>query len=489
MKYIGALDLGTTSIRFIIFDKDNKIISVSQKEHSQIYPKAGYVEQNPMELLQNTKFVITDAIKRANITHSEIATIGITNQRETSVVWNKNTGKPYYNAIVWQDTRTDYICKRYVKYQNKIKEITGLPLATYFSATKLVWLFENIPSLKEDAKNNTVAFGTVDSWIIWNLNNKLHITDVTNASRTMLMNLKTLDWDDELLQLFKIPENILPQIKSSSEYYGDIFIENKPLPVSGILGDQQAALFGHRCLNVGDAKNTYGTGCFLLMNIGDKIIHSQKGLLTTVAYKIGNQKAIYALEGSVAVAGSLVKWFQNNLGLIESAKQLNDFANKVQDNGGVYIVPAFSGLFAPYWDDTARGIIAGLTHHSNKYHLSRAILEAVAYQTKDVFIAMEKDSGIKLKKLKTDGGMTKSKFLMQFQSDILNIPIYKTKISEITALGAAFAAGLAIGFWKNQSEIKEIETEKFVPKMNDKIRKTLYKNWKKAIKKSKGWIK
>ncbi len=488
MKYIGSLDLGTTSVRFILFNKSGQIVTTAQKSHKQIYPKKGWVEQNPIEILKNTKAVFKEALEKSQVKETEITAIGITNQRETTVVWNKQSGLPYYNAIVWQDTRTKEVCDSIKKYESIIKEKTGLPIATYFSATKMKWLFDNIDKIKKDAERGLVAFGTIDSWIIWNLSEKLHITDVTNASRTMLMNIKSLQWDEELLAIFGLEKSILPKIKSSSEIYGYIKPNTHSIPLSGILGDQQAALFGHRCFDKGDAKNTYGTGCFLLLNTGKELVYSENGLITTPAYQMKGEKPVYALEGSVAVAGSLIEWYKNNLGMISSPKQISEFASEVKDNGGVYFVPAFSGLFAPYWDNTARGMIVGITHYTNKYHLSRAILEAIAYQTKDLFSAMEKDTGIKLNQIRTDGGLTKSDFLMQFQADILNIPVKRSKITEITALGAAFAAGLATGFWKDKNDLPKIKTEEFLPQMKEEIRKRLYKEWKKAIEKSKGWL-
>ena len=487
-KYIGALDLGTTSIRFIVFNKEAEIVASNRMEHKQIFPKQGWVEHDPNEILDNTIKVIGNTLNSSGIKTSEIAAIGITNQRETAVVWNKNTGNVYYNAIVWQDTRTAEICKNLASHEAIIKEKTGLPVATYFSASKIKWLLENVKGLREDAETGTALFGTIDSWIIWNLTKGLHITDVTNASRTQLMNLETLQWDDELLQLFNIPQKMLPKILSSSEVYGTAKLFDD-IPIAGILGDQQAALFGQTCFQKGDAKNTYGTGCFLLMNTGNDITHSQNGLLTTVAFQLMDQAPVYALEGSVAMAGSLVQWIRDNLGLIVESHEINEMAEQADDNGGVYFVPAFSGLFAPYWNSRARGTIVGLTHFADKNHIARAVLEASAFQTKDVFEAMQKDSGINLTKLKVDGGMTASKLLMQFQADILNIDVVLPKIAETTALGAAFAAGLATGFWTNFEELNQVvQTKKtWIPKMEENTRNKLYKNWQKAVGRSLDW--
>jgi len=492
-KYIGAIDQGTTSTRFILFDHKSNIIASHQIEHKQIFPKAGWVEHDPIEIWNNTKKVINTTIKKANISEEQIAAIGITNQRETTVIWNKNTGKPYYNAIVWQDTRTDKICNSLKSSEQLFNNKSGLPIAIYFSGPKIKWLLDNIKGLRTAANNGEALFGNMDSWIGWNLTRGNHITDVTNASRTMLMNLKTLEWDGELLNILDIPKRMLPKICSSSKIYGNIkldFLKNT-IPISGILGDQQAALFGQTCFNTGDVKNTYGTGCFILLNTGDEIIHSKNGLLTTVAYKIGNQKPIYALEGSVAIAGSLIQWVRDNLGLIVESSQINNLAKMVNDNGGVYFVPAFSGLFAPYWNSGARGTIIGLTHFVNKSHIARAVLESTAFQTRDVFEAMEKDSKLNINEIKVDGGMTASELLMQFQADILAASVILPKISETTALGAAYAAGLAVGFWENTDEIKNNWKEKntWQPKMDKSVRQKLYNKWQKAVKRSLDWEK
>jgi len=500
-KYVGAIDQGTTSTRFILFDHTSKIIASQQLEHKQFYPKPGWVEHDPLEIWENTKKVISTTLKKTNIAAEEIAALGITNQRETTVLWNPKTGIPYHNAIVWQDTRTDAICTELAaKYGNDFfRHKTGLPSATYFSAHKIKWLLENIPDLKEAAKKGELLFGTIDSWLIWNLtggqNGGTHITDVTNASRTMLMNLETLNWDPELLKIMGIPKNILPQIRSSSDskIYG--FTKEKgpfvgKIPVCGCLGDQQAALFGQICIRKGEAKNTYGTGCFLLLNTGQEIVLSRHGLLTTVACKIDKEPAKYALEGSVAMAGSLVQWFRDNFGLISDLVEIETLASEVKDNGGLYFIPAFSGLFAPHWNSNARGIMIGLTHYINKGHIARAILEATAFQTREVFEAMQKDSGLHLKKLKVDGGMTANDLLMQFQSDILNVEVICPVIAETTALGVAYAAGLAVGFWK---DIGDLATnwqagKTWTPSMKEETRQTEYSKWKKAVARSKDWL-
>jgi len=488
-KYIGAIDQGTTSTRFFLLDHDCEVLASSQMEHKQYFIKPGWVEHDPNEIWENTKKVILDTIKKAGISTLNISAIGITNQRETTVLWNKDTGEPYYNAIVWQDTRTQDIIQNFHKYTEVISYKTGLPLATYFSASKIKWLFDYIPKLKKDAAKGKVLFGNIDAWILWKLTGE-HKTDVTNASRTMLMDLRKLEWDDELLKLFDIPKNILPEICSSSEVYGytnSVFPHS--IPVSGILGDQQAALFGQTCFTSGEAKNTYGTGCFLLLNTGEKIVHSQNGLLTTVAYKLGKEEVKYALEGSIAIAGSLVQWVRDNFGFISESAEINLLAEKVEDNGGVFFVPAFSGLFAPYWDNSARGAILGLTHYANKSHIARAVLESTAFQTNDVFTAMQKDAKVKLKNLKVDGGMTASEILLQFQADLLDVEVIRPEMTETTALGAAFAAGLSVGFWKNTAELMKYWkiNKTFKPKIDTFKREELNRNWQKAIEKSKDW--
>ena len=500
-KYVGAIDQGTTSTRFILFDHTGKIIASHQLEHKQFYPKPGWVEHDPLEIWENTKKVISNTLTKASIKAGEIAALGITNQRETTVLWNPKTGIPYYNAIVWQDTRTDAICRELAtKYGDDFfRHKTGLPPVTYFSAPKIKWLLDNVSGLKKAVQKGELLFGTIDSWLIWNLTGGqkggIHITDVTNASRTMLMNLETLNWNPELLKIMGIPQNILPQIRPSSDskIYG--FTKEKgpfadKIPVCGCLGDQQAALFGQNCTSKGEAKNTYGTGCFLLVNTGQKIVRSHHGLLTTVACKIGKETAKYALEGSVAMAGSLVQWFRYNFGLITELAEIETLASGVKDNGGLYFVPAFSGLFAPHWNNNARGVMIGLTHYINKKHIARAILEATAFQTREVFEAMQKDSGLQLKKLKVDGGMTTNNLLMQFQSDILNVEIIRPIITETTALGAAYAAGLAVEFWKDLDDLaKNWQADNiWTPSMKEKTRQAEYSKWKKAVERCKDWL-
>lgn len=490
-KYVAAIDQGTTSTRFIVFDHGGNVVSVDQKEHRQIYPKPGWVEHDPLEIWERTREVIEGALSKGNISASEIAAIGVTNQRETTVVWDASTGKPIYNAIVWQDTRTDAIISKFAKQggQNRFRRKTGLPLATYFSGPKIKWILENVKGAKAKAQKGQLLFGNMDTWIIWKLTGE-HITDVTNASRTMLMNLKTLDWDDAILKIMDIPRAMLPEIKSSSEIYGNIASGIlSGLPIAGDLGDQHAALFGQTCFKPGEAKNTYGTGCFMLLNTGEKPIQSKAGLLTTLGYKIGNKKPIYALEGSIAITGALIQWLRDNLGLIEKSADVESLAKTVDDNGGIYFVPAFSGLYAPYWKSDARGVIVGMTRYVTKGHVARAALEATAYQTREVLDAMEKDSGVKLRALKVDGGMVFNELLMQFQSDILNVPVVRPKVAETTALGAAYAAGLAVGFWKDADELKKNwgRDKEWSPKMDSKRRAGLYSGWKKAVKRTFDW--
>jgi len=496
-KYIAAVDQGTTSTRFVIFDKNSNVISSSQVEHDQIYPKPGWVEHDPEEIMVNIIKVMKAALDNGCVDPASIAAIGVTNQRETVVMWDRTTGKPLHNAIVWQDTRTDDLCKRIAKDSgiDRFREKTGLPVATYFSAPKMKWMIDNIESVRAAVAKGDALAGTIDSWIIWNftggVNGGVHITDVTNASRTLLMNLETLDWDPELLLEMEIPLSILPEIRSSSEIYGHIAgkFPCSGLPVSGVLGDQQAALFGQTCFSPGEAKNTYGTGCFLLMNTGDRIVRSKHGLLTTLAYKIGDADPVYALEGSIAMAGALVQWFRDNIGMIETASEIEALALSVEDNGGIYIVPAFSGLFAPRWRSDARGVIVGLTHYITKAHQARAILEASAYQTREIFDAMIVDSGIHLKRLKVDGGMVANKLLMQFQSDILGTEVVAPDMPEITVLGAAYAAGLSSGFWENIDGLRDNWKQGTVwkPSMDRSKVKSLYSGWMKAVERSYGW--
>lgn len=500
-QFIAAIDQGTTSTRCILFGKNGAIKAIAQKEHQQIYPQPGWVEHDPIEIWRNTQDVIRLAIEDSKISPSQIAGIGITNQRETTVLWNPKTGEPYANAIVWQDTRTKDICDQLsaTNGQDFFRERVGLPLATYFSAPKIQWLFNHLPALHNEAEHGNVLFGNIDTWLIWWLSGGpdggIHITDVTNASRTMLMNLKTLDWDDEILREFNIPRQILPAIvpSSPSEPFGFTLSTgpfNSSIPICGDVGDQQAALIGQTCFDIGEAKNTYGTGCFMLLNTGEKITHSKKGLLTTVAYQLGGQPATYALEGSVAVTGALVQWVRDNLGLISNSNEIETLARTVEDNGGVYFVPAFSGLFAPHWRSDARGVIVGLTRYVNKGHLARAVLEATAFQTKEILEAMYQDSAVALKSLKVDGGMVRNELLMQFQADILDVPVIRPVITETTALGAAFAAGLSIKYWTSLSELNRIwQVDKmWMPKMDKQLRDQQYQRWLKAIERSLNWV-
>ena len=500
-RLVAALDQGTTSTRCILFDQNGIPTASHQLEHQQIYPQPGWVEHDPLEIWARAQDVIKRALEAANAHAGDIAAVGITNQRETTVVWDKRTGKPYYAALVWQDTRTDKLCDRLAADggQDRFRMATGLPLATYFSGPKLMWLLENVSGLRQEAENGNALFGTIDTWLIWNLTGGLgggaHITDVTNASRTMLMNLETLTWDDEILRIMGIPQPMLPQIRPSSDPtpYG-MTLPDGPfsgsVPVTGDLGDQQAALVGQTCFNVGEAKNTYGTGCFMLLNTGESPIQSSSGLLTTVAYQIGDRKAHYALEGSIAIAGALVQWLRDNLGLIRESSDVEALAASVSDNGGVYFVPAFSGLFAPYWRSDARGVIAGLTRYAAKGHLARAALEATAFQTREVLDAMRKDSGVELTSLKVDGGMVRNNLLMQFQADILNVPVIRPVVTETTALGAAYAAGLAIGFWSDQDALRKnwgID-HTWTPHMAAEDRERTYHQWLKAVERTFDWV-
>jgi glycerol kinase len=496
-NYVGAIDQGTTSTRFIVFDKAGRIISAAQKEHEQIYPKPGWVEHDPDKIWCCTQEVIADAMRQRGLRPQDLAAIGITNQRETTILWNRKTGEPVYNAIVWQDTRVEDAVAEFSRDggQDRFREKTGLPLATYFSAPKIRWILNNVPGVRELAETGDLLFGNVDTYLVWKLTGGpeggIHVTDVTNASRTQLMNLKTLAWDKEILDAFGIPEKILPRIRSSSEVYGAAqFAAVKDVPIAGILGDQQAALVGQTCFNSGEAKNTYGTGCFLLMNTGEAPVHSRHGLLTTVAYKIADQPARYALEGSIAITGALVQWLRDNLGLIEKSSDIETLARTVEDNGGVYFVPAFSGLYAPYWKTTARGVIAGLTRYANKGHLARAVLEATAFQTREVVEAMEMDSKVPLDVLRTDGGMVDNDLLMQFQADILSRPVVRPAIKETTALGASHAAGLAVGFFKDIEELRKnwAVDRTWTPRMDKKTREASYRLWKRAVTRSFDWI-
>jgi glycerol kinase len=495
-KYIGAIDQGTTSTRFIVFDGAGKVVASAQKEHRQIYPQPGWVEHDADEIWRRTQEVIAQGVRQAGVKAADLAAVGITNQRETTVVWERKTGRPLCSAIVWQDMRVAADVARLAREigDDFFRSRTGLPLSTYFSALKLRWILEDITGLRAQALAGEILFGNIDTFLLWKLTGGpaggLHITDVTNASRTQLMNLATLNWDAELLEAFAVPEQVLPRIGSSSEVYGRIAAG--PLagvPIAGILGDQQAALVGQTCFKSGEAKNTYGTGCFLLMNTGEKPIASKHGLLTTVAYKLGNEPARFALEGSVAIAGALVQWLRDNLGLIKSSAEIESLAATAKDNGGVYFVPAFSGLYAPYWKENARGVIAGLTRYANKAHMARAVLEAVALQTREVVEAMEQDSGIALDLLRVDGGMVSNNLLMQFQADILDKPVVLPSIQETTCLGAAYAAGLAVGFFSNTEALcAHWSTAKtWTPAMDGARREQIYREWKKAVTRAFDW--
>ena len=497
-KYVLAVDQGTTSSRAIVFDHDGRVVSVGQKEHEQIYPHAGWVEHDPMEIWRNTREVIGEALGRADINRHVIAGVGITNQRETTIIWDKKTGEPVYNAIVWQDARTTKRCRQMIEDggREQFREITGEPISVYPSATKIEWILNNVEGAREKAEAGNLLFGTPDTWLVWKMTGGVdggkHVTDVTNASRTMLMNLKTLDWDDRMCDYFDIPKAMLPQIRSSSEVYGhgmktSLLIDT---PIAGILGDQQAATFGQACFSPGMAKNTYGTGCFTLINTGHEPTSSENGLITTVLYKIGEQKPVYALEGSIAVAGSLVQWLRDNLRMFDSAPEVEELAKTVSDNGGCYFVPAFSGLFAPYWRSDARGVIAGLTRYVNRGHIARAVLEATAYQTREVLEAMEADSGEKLKELRVDGGMTNDELLMQFQADQLGVDVVCPVVAETTALGAAYAAGIATGFWSGEQDVIDNwqEAKRWSPQGDEEENERLFRNWKKAVTKSFDWV-
>jgi glycerol kinase len=495
-NYVGALDQGTTSTRFMIFDHGGQVVGIHQKEHEQIYPKPGWVEHDPAEIWSRSQEVIRGGLDNAKIQASDLAAVGITNQRETAVVWDKNTGKAVYNAIVWQDTRTDTIINEFARDggQDRLRDKVGLPLATYFSGPKVKWILDNVEGARAKAEAGDLLFGNIDTWCIWNLtggpNGGVHVTDVSNASRTMLMHLETLDWDNDILSLMGIPRSMLPAIRPSSAVYGEGKGDLAGIPIAGDLGDQQAALFGQTCFSAGEAKNTYGTGCFMLLNTGTKVVPSKSGLLTTVGYKIGDQPAVYALEGSIAITGALVQWLRDNLGMITRSEEVEALAKTVDDNGGVYFVPAFSGLFAPYWKSEARGVIAGLTRYVNKGHIARAVLEATAWQTREVLDAMNKDSGVDLTALKVDGGMVFNDTLMQFQSDVLGVPVIRPKVAETTALGAAYAAGLAVGFWKAVDDLRAnwAKDKEWQPSMDDAEREKEYRFWKKAVTRTFDWV-
>lgn len=498
-QYIASIDQGTTSTRCMIFNHAGESIGIHQLEHDQIYPKPGWVEHDPLQIWERTQTVIGKALEDAGVTADDIAAVGITNQRETAVVWDKNTGKPYHNAIVWMDTRNSSVVAEMTNNggQDRYRAQTGLPLATYFSGLKVKWLLDNFPEIREAAENGDALFGNMDTWILWNLtggaDGGVHVTDVTNASRTMLMNLDSLSWNETIADEMGIPLSMLPEIRSSSEVYGQTKADGpfgREIPVAGILGDQQAATVGQACFSKGEAKNTYGTGCFMILNTGTEIEHSENGLLTTVCYKFGEQEAVYALEGSIAIAGALVQWLRDNLELIDSAPEVEALAKTVEDNGGIYFVPAFSGLYAPYWKDDARGVIVGMTRYVNKAHFARATLEATAFQTREVLDAMNADSGVELKALKVDGGMVHNELLMQFQADVLDVPVIRPKVSETTALGAAYAAGLAVGFWKNTDEMRQNwgKDKEWSPAADSDASTTLYAQWKKAVTRTFDWV-
>ncbi len=495
-KYVGAIDQGTTSTRFILFDRDGQIAALDQLEHEQINPRAGWVEHDAKEIWRRTREVIGGALAQSDAEAGDIEAIGITNQRESTVVWDRETGEPIHNAIVWQDTRTDQLVRELAGEQgvDRLRERVGLPLSTYFSGPKVTWLLEHVEGARERAENGELAFGTMDTWVLWNLtggkNGGVHVTDVTNASRTMLMDLDTLDWHEPSLQLMGIPRSLLPEIRSSSEVYGEAAgTAAGGRPIAGILGDQQAALFGQTCFGRGEAKNTYGTGSFLLLNTGQEIVRSDK-LLTTLGFKLGAGDPTYALEGSIAVTGALVQWLRDRLKLIDSAAQVEELARTVDDNGGVYFVPAFSGLFAPYWRDDARGVIVGLTAYANAGHIARAALEATAWQTREVIDEANKVAGVQFGELRVDGGMTANELLMQFQADVLGVPVVRPKVTETTALGAAFAAGLATGFWADQDELRErwCEDRRWEPQMGEEQREREYRQWKRAVTRSFDWV-
>ncbi|MQA08564.1 MAG: glycerol kinase GlpK [Pseudonocardiaceae bacterium] len=497
--YVAAIDQGTTSTRCMIFDHSGGVKAVDQMEHEQIFPKAGWVEHNPEEIWNNTREVCAGALAKADLTAGDIAAVGITNQRETTVVWDRTTGKPVYNAIVWQDTRTDRIATQLGELgggQERYRERTGLPLATYFSGPKIKWILDNVDGARERAEAGQLLFGNMDTWVLWNAtggtDGGVHVTDPTNASRTLLMDLDTLSWNEEICADMGIPPAMLPEIRSSSEEYGKVRARGAlaDVPIAGILGDQQAATFGQACLSVGEAKNTYGTGNFVLLNTGNSKVMSENGLLTTMCYKIGSQQAVYALEGAIAVTGSLVQWLRDNLGMITNAPEIEDLARGVDDNGGCYFVPAFSGLFAPHWRSDARGAIVGLTRYVNRGHLARAVLEATAFQTREVIDAMNADSGVPLKTLKVDGGMVGNELLMQFQADLLGVSVVRPRVPETTSLGAAYAAGLAVGFWQGEEDIRSnwVKDKQWDPQMDAESRDRQYRMWQKAVTRTFDWV-
>jgi glycerol kinase len=494
--YVAALDQGTTSTRFMIFDHRGQVVAIDQKEHEQIFPRPGWVEHDANEIWQRSQEVIQGALGNAGLSATDLAAVGITNQRETTVVWDKSTGQPIHNAIVWQDTRTDRICNELAADggQDRFRATTGLPIATYFSGPKIKWLLDNVEGARERAEAGDLVFGNIDSWCIWNLtggpDGGVHVTDVTNASRTMMMDLATLQWDDAILSILGVPRSMLPDIRSSSQVYDNATGVLAGIPVAGDLGDQQAALFGQTCFSVGEAKNTYGTGNFLLLNTGTKAVPSKSGLITGLGYKIGDQPAVYMLEGSIAITGALVQWLRDNLHLISSSAEVETLARTVDDNGGVFFVPAFSGLFAPYWRSDARGVIAGLTRYVNSGHIARATLEATAWQSKEVVDAMNADSGVELTSLKVDGGMVVNDLLMQFQADVLGVPVIRPTVAETTALGAAYAAGLAVGFWREVEDLRANwgKDKEWDPSVDPARRDREYALWKKAVTRTFDWV-
>jgi glycerol kinase len=493
-QYAAAIDQGTTSTRFMVFDHGGQVVALDQKEHEQIYPRPGWVEHDALEIWQRTREVVRAGLDK--VRKDDIAAVGITNQRETAVVWDRTTGRPVYNAIVWQDTRTDTIVNRLAEDggQDRFRKQTGLPLATYFSGPKISWILDNVEGARERAEAGDLLFGNIDTWLIWNLtggtDGGVHVTDVTNASRTLMMDLESLDWDGSILDTLGVPRAMLPEIRPSSAVYGEAVGELAGIPIAGDLGDQQAALFGQTCFAVGEAKNTYGTGNFLLLNTGNEIVQSKSGLLTTLGYKIGEQPAVYVLEGAIAITGALVQWLRDNIGMISTSPQVEDLARSVEDNGGVYFVPAFSGLFAPYWKSDARGAIVGLTRYVTKGHIARATLEATAWQSREVVDAMNADSGVDLTSLKVDGGMVHNELLMQFQADVLGVPVIRPTVAETTSLGAAYAAGLAVGFW---AEVEDLRAnwgmdKQWEPAMDSEERERQYRFWKKAVTRTFDWV-
>ncbi len=496
MRYVGALDQGTTSTRFLVFDGRGRVVASAQEEHRQITPKPGWVEHDPLEIWERTRQVVRRACGQAGLSPPQLAAVGVTNQRETTVVWERSTGRPVTNAVVWQDTRTADLCRQLCERggPDRFRHKTGLPVATYFSGPKIRWILDHVPGAQKAAERGELLFGTVDTWLLWWLTGGprggLHLTDVTNASRTLLMDLRTLDWDEEVLAELGIPRAMLPEIRSSSEVYGEATVEElRGVPVAADLGDQQAALVGQTCFQKGEVKNTYGTGCFLLLNTGPEPVASRHGLLTTVAYRLGRKPPAYALEGSVAIAGAAVQWLRDNLGLIRTSAEVEELARTVEDNGGVYFVPAFSGLFAPYWKSSARGVIVGLTRYAHRGHLARATLEATAYQTREVLEAMVRDSGIRPHALRVDGGMVRNELLMQFQADVLGLPVVRAAVLETTALGAAFAAGLAVGVWTDLEDLRGLWSadRTWHPVMPEAQREALYRRWLRAVERAFDW--